>query len=136
MERQLHTLRKEKLPKGFGYPTSSSMLSTALSDVPQFDEIELSFNWRTFGATAWNNAIKNKLEIDGLRAYYSPRFGWSLRVFAVPSEQCAAARESLTATALPALRGQLNAWVDDRNYFTWSAKFSLASSEYCCHIGW
>jgi hypothetical protein len=70
----IKTVYKEKLPKGYSYPVGAEIISAALSEVPQYEEIEICF-WRKDQPYAslclYNQKITEGGSISILKVWYS-----------------------------------------------------------------
>jgi hypothetical protein len=102
------TAAKDRLPKGFSYPLGAQAISVALEGIPVLGDARFWFSWRDeYWASEWREKIEALGQVTLLQV--SDCFvshGRDVRVYAVPSEYSASARERLTAE-LPRVRRAL-----------------------------
>lgn len=116
------TRNKSKLPKSMSYPLGAKEISEALAEVPQYNELSVTFIDRsTFWASKFNESIKNKEQIQVVEINYTrlkggistpkkwleegyPYSGWNIKIYAVPKENRHQANAALKAIVLPRLK--------------------------------
>jgi hypothetical protein len=129
----IKTIYKNKLPKGYSYPVGAEIISAGLSDVPQYDELEIGFRIKDeYWASRYNRKIKEAGDIIVLEASYfsySWGSGWSIRISSVPSAFKKDASEKIISQVLPVLREQLLKAGMNVEHFTFSASYSLATGD-------
>lgn len=109
----LPTAYRGPLPRGLSYPVGAEVLSTVLSDIPQFSELRLSFSGTESRCLALYSSPRELVKA-GLNQESSPyrallraswmHGGWSLEVEAVPSPLRYAFRRVLLTGALEEAR--------------------------------
>ena len=120
------TKNKYKLPKSMSYPLGAKEISESLAEVPQYNDLNLTFIDRsTFWASKFNECIKNKEQIKVLEIKYtklkggistpkkwleegSPGSGWNITIYAVPKVNRHQTNAALKALVLPNLKKWLN----------------------------
>lgn len=127
------TTRKEKLPKGYSYPIGAEALSRALTGVPQYAMLSLTFNWRdTFWASDYQANLKalGRVKIIELNSY---GLDWRTHVNAIPAEHSHVAREQLISNGLTLLKLRLNEAGMNPSDCRWIAYYDLATRR--CEYG-
>ena len=127
------TTLREKLPKGYSYPIGAEALSQALTGVPQYAMLSLTFNWRdTFWASKYQANVKalGRVKIIGLNSY---GLDWRIHLNALPAEQSHEAREQLNSNGLTLLKLRLNAIGMNPSDGGWVAYYDLATRR--CEYG-
>ena len=114
------TRAKSKIAKTLAYPLKAKIISQALADVPQSDELKLWFsNYDT--PTKLRQRTEFRLieiayshrEVDQFTAHYMEESGhndpkWAITVYAVPIEIRARVMQLLQEEALPKIRAWLH----------------------------
>jgi hypothetical protein len=120
------TIRKEKLPKGYSYPLGAEALSRALTGVPQYSMLSITFNWRdTFWASDYQANLKalGRIKIVELNPW---GLDWRIFVNAIPVDQSHEARAQLISVGLETLKSQLNDAGADTKDCHWIAYYDLS----------
>jgi len=123
----IRTGLRNKLPKGLSYPLGAELISTLLANVPQYDELWISFSksgWMSIEAIGGAlGAASYMLSFSASLYFISPSY--RLRVPAVPSEYRQTIRVSLIEYGLPKVR----AWLVAPRPQTW------CSGDRCIDVG-
>jgi hypothetical protein len=134
----IKTRVKEKLPRGYSYPVGAEIISVGLSEVPQYEELQINF-WMQdeYWASSYNRKIKEAGDIIVLEAQYfsySWGSGWKIRINSVPSAFKKDASEKIISQVLPVLRERLLKAGINAEHFSFSASYSLATGDIkiCC----
>ena len=96
---------KDKLPKLYCYPTGAQIVSEALVDVPQYDNLRIWFSYWPKSSTViyvTYNVTVNEPRLLNRPRYLSPR--WDVHVYAVPRELNAIVKTHLKAEGLVRVR--------------------------------
>ena len=143
------TRNKSKLPKTLSYPLGAKEISEALAEVPQYNELSITFIDRsTFWASKYNESIKDKEQIKIVEIKYTrlkgnistpkkwleegyPGSGWNITIYAVPKENRHQANAALKAIALPNIKKWLEKIgpIDDFSYHQRTFGLELSTCE-------
>ncbi len=107
----IHTDTKQKLPRFLAYPVGAQAVSAALIDVPQLNDMSLSFSRHDYGSserderhiciaaryTKYNMGLSARRTLDEA-GFYGPR--WSATIYAVPTALNSHVRRALTSHGL------------------------------------
>lgn len=133
----IKTTDKEKLPKGYSYPVGTEIISAGLSEVTQYEDLQIIFRMKDEShISLYNRKIKEAGDIIVLSMYSSyGRFRyWRMTARAVPSAFKKDASEKIISQVLPALREQLLKAGINEEHFSFSASYSLTTGDIkiCC----
>ncbi len=126
----LTTHYKEKVPNHLSYPLGLELLATELGQVPQADELSVSFHSNAGRATEIEHKRQNGeyypvlearfshirvpySECKDMKEYYDPK--WTITVYAVSRKNRAIAQTLLRKQAIPAVA----AWLRSPRSETW-----------------
>ncbi|MDO9214537.1 MAG: hypothetical protein Q7U23_11975 [Methylococcales bacterium] len=128
----IKTTDKEKLPKGCSYPIGAEIISAGLSEVPQYEDLQIIFRMKDEShISLYNRKIKEAGDIIVLDVYSSyGRFRtWRMTVRTVPSAFKKDASEKIISQILPVLRERLLKAGINEEHFSFSASYSLATGD-------
>jgi len=98
------TARKDKLPKLHAYPIGAQIVSEALADVPQYENLRLWFS--RYPKSSLVMKARYTVPADTSQLLNSPRYlttRWDINIYAVPRERNAAIKSHLKSVGLASI---------------------------------
>ena len=116
------TRSKTKIPQGWSYPVGAEIVSKALEDIPQYENIYLRFLWLN-PSSHLARKDKSRLHILGIR-YTNPQHtaneeNWYVDISAVPSQMRVVIQDQLVNQVLSYARSWMTAERPASWYESW-----------------